>query len=312
MIDELSLDNAVSDRVNLPSLLADEERIISMCNELLRSGRPLAEVLEEIKRLSNRPISNLVELGASAPMIGLPRDWPTSENAELPVLQEQAPEPQPDLGSSVPIPRSSLMQRGLGLRGTVVAIALVALSLVTIGGYIQLGTAAHQPTPNRQDEAELLRQLRDRGQFISKSLRPAIDNAELRDTLRLNAAVRLHMGGARVIKLLFAPGGGESFYYAASSPSGGDDLEAERRKLTQLGILDRLAASCHNGAPFELLASEPPSGNEGVAVNPLWTPAGCWVIVSVFPIDFSSVPNTPAPWTASGVQILRSEALPQP
>jgi hypothetical protein len=104
---------------------------------------------------------------------------------------------------------------------------------------------------------------------------PRCDNAGLRDAPQLNAAVKLRTGGAKAIRVLFAPGGGESFYYAASWPSGGDDLEAERRQMTRLGILDRLVASCHNGTPVELLGSEPTFGNEGVAVNPLWTPAGC-------------------------------------
>ena len=51
---ELSLDNRIADRVELkePSPLEERERIISICNELLCSGRPLAEVVEEIKRLS--------------------------------------------------------------------------------------------------------------------------------------------------------------------------------------------------------------------------------------------------------------------
>jgi hypothetical protein len=189
---------------------------------------------------------------------------------------------------------------------------LVVLSLVTIGGYVQLGTAARQPTPNRQNELQLLRQLHEQGQFISKSLRPGLDNAELRDVRQINAAVKLHAGGAQAIKLLFAPGGSQSFYYVASWPNGGDDLETQRRQLTRLGILDRLAASCHNAAPFELLGSEPTSGNEGIAVNPLWTPAGCWVVVSFLSIDVSRVSNTPASWTAPGVQIGRSEALSQP
>ena len=157
-----------------------------------------------------------------------------------------------------------------------------------------------------------LRQLHEQGQFISKSLRSGLDNAELRDVRQINAAVKLHAGEARAIKLLFAPGGSQSFYYVASWPNGGDDLEAQRRQLTRLGILDRLAASCHNATPFELLGSEPTSGNEGVAVNPLWTPAGCWVVVSFLSIDVSRVSNTPASWTAPAVQIGRSEALSQP
>jgi hypothetical protein len=278
----LSLDNTVSERVDSkkPSLPEDRERIISICNELLCSGRPLVEVLEEIKRLSDEPVRNLVEFGAPSSMVGLGNDCPTPASPELPVLQEQVPQPEPNPGPSVP--RPGFMQRGLGFHRTLVAIGLILLSFATIGGYVQLGTAARQPSPNRQNEVKLMRELREQGQFLSKSLRPAIDNAELRDIRQLNDAVKLRVGGAKAIKLLFAPGGGESFYYTLSWPSGEDDLEAERRKLSRLGILDRLAASCQNGAPFELLGSEPTSGNEGVAVNPLWTPAGCWVVVSFF------------------------------
>jgi hypothetical protein len=44
---------------------------LSICNELLCSRRPLAEVLEELKRLSDKPIRDTVELGSSGPMIGL-------------------------------------------------------------------------------------------------------------------------------------------------------------------------------------------------------------------------------------------------
>ena len=204
------------------------------------------------------------------------------------------------------------MRRGLGRRGTAVTIGLVVLSLVTIGGYAQLGTAARQPTPNRQNELQLLRQLHEQGQFISKSLRPGLNNAELKDVRLINAAVKLHAGEVQAIKLLFAPGGSQSFYYVASWPDGGDDLETQRRQLTRLGILDRLAASCHNAAPFELLGSEPTSSNQGVAVNPLWTSAGCWVVVSFLSLDLPRVSNTPASWAAPGVQIGQSEALSQP
>src|SRR5207302_1843067 len=241
---DLSRDNTVADCVGLkkPSLLEDQEHIISICNELFCSGRPLAEVLEDVKkRLSDEPKRNTVKLGAPAAMIGLPEDCPPPVSDELPVSQEQVPEPQLNPGSSIP------------------------------------------------------------------SLRPGFMHAELRDVRQINAAVKLHAGGAQAIKLLFAPGGSQSFYYVASWPNGGDDLETQRRQLTQLGILDRLAASCHNAAPFELLGSEPTSGNEGVAVNPLWTPAGCWVVVSFLSIDLSRASNTPASWTAPGVQIGRSE-----
>src|SRR5438270_6195674 len=304
---ELSLDNRIADRVELkePSPLEERERIISICNELLCSGRPLAEVVEEIKRLSDKPIRKTVELGFSGAMIGLANACRARVNEKSPVLPEQAPKPQPDQASSVF--QFLGPQRTLRRRRRLFVIGLLGLSVATTVGYGQLGTAAREPAVNRQNEVQLLRQLHERGQFISKSLRPAIDNAGLTDAPKLNAAVKLVAGGAKAINVLFAPGGGESFYYTASSPSGGDDLEAERRNMTRLGILDRLAASCHNGAPFEVLGSEPSFGNEGVAVNPLWTPAGCWVVVSVFTIDLSGVRNTPASSKERVVQLGRSE-----
>jgi hypothetical protein len=301
--------NADPSLMKEPSPLDERERIISICNELLCSGRPFAEVLKEIKRLSDKPTRDTVELGSSGPMIGLANDCPAPAK-ELPVLRERALEPQPDPGSSVF--QFFGPQRALRLRRTLFVIGFLVLSVSIIAGYVQLGAVARQPAPNRQNEIQLLQQLHDRGQFISKSLRPAIDNAGLRDAPTLNAAVKLRTGGAKAIRVLFAPGGGESFYYAASWPARGDDLEAERRQMTRLGILDRLAASCHNGTPFELLGSEPTFGNEGVAVNPLWTPAGCWVVVSVFAVDLSGPPNAPASSRQPGIQLVRSEAFPQP
>src|SRR5215831_1249405 len=157
-----------------PSPLDDRERIISICNELLCSGRPLSEVLAEIKRLSDKPIRDTVELGSSGPMIGLANDWPTPVK-ELPVLRERALEPQPDQASSVF--QFFGAQRALRLRRTLFVIGFLVLSVSTIAGYVQLGAAARQPTPDRKNESQLLQQLHDRGQFISKSLRPAIDNA---------------------------------------------------------------------------------------------------------------------------------------
>src|SRR5438552_6892715 len=76
---DLSRDNTVADCVGLkkPSLVEDQEYIISICNELFCSGRPLAEVLEDVKkRLSDEPKRNTVKLGAPAAMIGLPEDCP--------------------------------------------------------------------------------------------------------------------------------------------------------------------------------------------------------------------------------------------
>ena len=301
--------NAEPSLIEEPSPLEKRKRIILICNELLCSGRPFAEVLNEVKRLSDQSIRDAVDLGPPVPMIGLANDRSTPVDEDFPGLREQALEPQREQGSlgfQIFGPH-----RALRLRRTLFVIGFLVLSVSTIAGYVQLGAATRQPTPDRKNESHLLQQLRDRGQFISKSLRPAIDNAGLGDAPQLNAAVKLRTGGAKAIRILFAPGGGESFYYAASWPNG-DDFEAERRKMTRLGILDRLAASCHNGAPFELLGLEPPLDNEGVAVNPLWTPAGCWVVVSVFPVDLSGPPNAPVSSRQSGTQLVRSEAFPQP
>ena len=81
--------NADPSLMKEPSPLDERERIISICNELLCSGRPFAEVLKEIKRLSDKPTRDTVELGSSGPMIGLANDCPAPAK-ELPVLRERA------------------------------------------------------------------------------------------------------------------------------------------------------------------------------------------------------------------------------
>jgi hypothetical protein len=107
--------------------------------------------------------------------------------------------------------------------------------------------------------------------------------------------------------LLFAPGRGERSFYAGSWPSIDEGFEAQRQRLVGLGILDRLPANCHNGTAFELLGSRPIAGGEAVAVNPFWTPVGCWVVVRSFAIDsFLDVQKAPASSREPGIQIARS------
>jgi hypothetical protein len=191
--------------------------------------------------------------------------------------------------SSAPVAQYGLVQRLKLLRATIVALVAIVVSLVTMVAYFEFGNAG------QQTHEHIRQQLRERGQLISNSLRPALDNAELKDMPRLSAALKGHADGVQAIRLLFAPGGGERFYYAASWPDAGENFEAQRQHLVGLGILGRLPASCHNGIAFELLSSGPTADREAVAVNPLWTPLGCWVVVTSFVIDsFRGAQETPA------------------
>lgn len=261
-------------------LAGNRERIIDICYELLCAGRPISDVLEEVKRLSHDPTRNAAAAGSPTP-IELHRSVSHSSAVSL----EPMSEPQAGPDSSVLLTRPGLVQRLIGLGKPLVALGVILLSLVTIVGSVQLGTARQKV--DYQTEDQILRQLRERGQLISKSLLPALDNAELKDIRQPVVALKTLASGAQQIQLLFAPGGGESFYYAASWPSTGD-FETQRRRLVGLGILDRLPSSCHAGAAFELLGSAPTGGEVAIAVNPLWTPAGCWVVVSSFAISESA------------------------
>jgi len=88
------------------------------------------------------------------------------------LANEEAPDPKPDQSSF--LYRFFGPKRALRLRRTPFIVGLLVLSVATITGYVQLGTAARQPIPDQQNETQLLRQLHERGQLISKSLRPAI------------------------------------------------------------------------------------------------------------------------------------------
>jgi hypothetical protein len=261
-----------------PSLPANQERIIDICHELLCAGLPIADVLKEAKRLSH-DVDNTARLGASAP---IESSGPVSHSSAA--LLEQASAPHANPGSSAPFSQHGFVRQWVALRGRhLLALAVVLLSLATIVASVQLG-AARQKAELQSDD-QLRRQLRERGRLISDSLRPELDKAALKDIRQLDAALRRFASGTQGIRLLFAPGGSESFYHVASWPSDSEDLEAQRRQLVRLGILDRLPASCGDGEAFELLVSSTSAGDDGVAVNPLRSPAGCWVILSSFPID---------------------------
>src|SRR5262249_36454123 len=86
------------------------------------------------------------------------------------------------------------------------------------------------------------------------------------------------------VKLLFAPPGGGFFYIASSPVVPAAQLDIERDKLQQQGILDMLGQTCQGQFP-EAFRYNTPSGDDEVvtSVTPLSTPAGCWILVPSFP-----------------------------
>jgi two-component system, OmpR family, sensor histidine kinase ChvG len=159
----------------------------------------------------------------------------------------------------------------------------VIFLLVPVFLYIQFRTAYEE------SQDLLLRSVRDEGRVISQSLLPLLQTADIETLPQLGSTLARFAGEVSTVKLLLAPAGAGSdgFYYVASWPTVAPaNLEAERDRLAQQGVLDRLAQNCRGELPFSLIYHRPTGGAEIVtAVTPLATAAGCWAVVSSFSQD---------------------------
>src|SRR5436305_492022 len=70
---------------------------------------------------------------------------------------------------------------------------------------------------------------------------------------------------------------------AGSPPVPSAQLEIERDKLDQQGVLARLAQTCEGELPFGVRYATPSGDDEIVtSVTPMRTPSGCWAVITSF------------------------------
>ncbi|HSR72942.1 MAG TPA: HAMP domain-containing sensor histidine kinase [Kiloniellales bacterium] len=141
----------------------------------------------------------------------------------------------------------------------------------------------------RQADAEkrtlLLESVRAQGRLIAESLRPLLSREEASPLPELNAAIKPFATAQSGIKILYRPAGAsglEGFYFVASEPPvPAATLAAERDKLMQRGILERLAESCQGQLPMALRHRKS-SGEEELfsSITPITTASGCWAVIT--------------------------------
>jgi two-component system sensor histidine kinase ChvG len=132
----------------------------------------------------------------------------------------------------------------------------------------------------------VLATIRDSGRLIGAALAPGLQSLPTSEFGTLPDAIARFGSEHRQVTLLFKPKlapGGVGFFYVAAAPKVGDAaIAAERDHLYQLGVLDRLAASCAGDVPMAGLAPVPGTDLDLLtAVSPVQSPAGCWAVVVV-------------------------------
>ena len=277
----------IAREVKIPPVPDDRDTIIQSCYELLCSSRPLAEVLDEAKRLSDLSKRTKPDTTGEPGNAGV-SDRPDAATSHRSTRDESAiahlPEPMSSSivnqtrRSSGALATYSFLWRLRSVRAKMIVPTMV-LTLASAFAYIEF-SKANQDTHYLQ-----LQSVRDEGRVISQSLLPLLKQAAIDDLPKLGPQLKRFAGRATTIKLLLAPAGGdgETFYYAGSWPR--SDLEAERRILAQQGVLDRLSETCQRETPVSLIYDRPTGGTEIIAVTPLSTSIGCWAVVTTFSAD---------------------------
>jgi two-component system sensor histidine kinase ChvG len=168
--------------------------------------------------------------------------------------------------------------RSLAAKGILLALIVLAVPVIV---YDRFRDA------DETRRALLLRSVQDQGRLIAIALEPLIASSDHPSLPQLGRELARFADAVTNVKLLFAPIEGGGFYYIASAPVvETSQLEIEREKLRQEGVLDRLAATCDGALPFALRYRTPGGSEEIVtSVTPMRAPSGCWAVLTSFPAE---------------------------
>lgn len=132
------------------------------------------------------------------------------------------------------------------------------------------------------EKQELLAEaVRENGEIVGRAIAPLLRPLDPLAFDDVQAALARFESDSRSVKVLFGPRDRSGFLYVASVPSiPFDALEDERRRLGELGVLDRLAESCSGNVPLAARVVLAGGGEEVLtSVTPVKADRGCWAIV---------------------------------
>jgi two-component system sensor histidine kinase ChvG len=160
---------------------------------------------------------------------------------------------------------------------------------------------------DQERQTLLLDAIRQRGHLISRALEPLLRNADGLPVDRLQEELARYAGDHDSLKLLLRPTGqaeGGFFYVVAAPPVAPEDLDRERRSLSELGVLDRLSDSCAGELPIALRVDL--SGGRSqllTSLAPIRAPQGCWVLVGASIVQAGDRPLGLPYWQAPEVRL---------
>ncbi|MBV9521665.1 MAG: HAMP domain-containing histidine kinase [Alphaproteobacteria bacterium] len=191
-------------------------------------------------------------------------------------MQDSVTAGSPPASRAEPQRRGARAYRSLVVKTVLLAVIFLVVPLIL---YVQFKAADEE----KQDL--LLRSVREQGRVLGQALVPLLAAGGDHPALpQLGRELARFADEVTNVKLLFAPPGGGFFYIASWPVVPAAQLDIEREKLDQEGVLQRLAQTCQGQLPDAFRYSTPNGGDEVVtSVTPLSTPAGCWVLVTSFP-----------------------------
>ncbi len=125
--------------------------------------------------------------------------------------------------------------------------------------------------------------VRDQSRIVASALDPLLTAEGQPNLPAITHALARFKSELTTIKLLFRPATGtQGFYYVGSSASlSNDALDAERMRLKEQGLLNRLEESCSGDLPIAL-RYRTPDGHDEVVISlvPVRSANGCWAVVT--------------------------------
>ena len=168
------------------------------------------------------------------------------------------------------------MLRSLLIKLAVLAVVFAAAPLILYGAFADA---------DAEKNAMLHRSVREQGRLLAEGVRPFLESFDGRSIIALNTALNRLADRRLKVRLLFQPRkqpANPGFYLIAAAPEAPtDQLDRERQELLDLGVLDKLPASCEGDLPLAL-RSVTLAGQEEVltSITPMNASSGCWVAVT--------------------------------
>ncbi|HEX6959432.1 MAG TPA: ATP-binding protein [Ferrovibrio sp.] len=155
----------------------------------------------------------------------------------------------------------------------------------------------------------LLESIRVKGLTVGRVLEERLQRADIIPLFRLGEELARFQTEGVSLRLLFRPSEAPSdsgFLYVASAPPvPPDELERERNKLAEAGVLSQLGATCGGDMPLALRLDRENGLTELItSITPVRTQRGCWALVISNDLTEPSEQRLGQPyWQAPEVQV---------